>query len=242
MKKGFTLIEMLVVFVILGILSTVGVYSYQAALRKGEVDAFISELQSQLTPVVYGQGSESGTQYNSINDFAIKSTTAFGPGSNVSSGGVKGIAITFVGNTLNTTTNATDSNLKSIKIYNKIGNFSVSEKNTFYLFGGTLSDSISKTIAIPSGVFFDSACLVSDSHANCDTSTPVIGNGQTTDFYIAYHGSNSSPYVFNNSSHKPGFGLRLNFRSQLEPLWYTITFSPYGGMTVGRGCKIKECI
>lgn len=225
MKKGFTLAEMLVVFLILGILTLVGVFSYQNALRKGEIAAFISEVQSGLTQTVYGQGAVRASSYADLASFRTASLAEYTPATSTTIAGVRGILV----------------QTNTISLYRKTGSYSESQKGSFKYEAG---DTIYKVITIPSGVVFDSVCFVSDSHANCEnvaTAQTQLQDGVS----LAYHGSNERPYAFYTSStttYYAGRGIRLSFKTPLQPLWYTITISPYGGMVVGRACTTQVCL
>lgn len=230
--KGFTLIEMLTVFLILGVVSFIGVSNYQAALRKGEIESFISELQTALTPVVYGQGSIRSSGYSDLNNFTQTSLSEYAPTTNGKNGGVRGIVI----------------KVGTISLFNKIGNYSPSESNSFY-YNQSNGDIANKTIVVPPSIIFDSVCTVADSHANCETTVDANSITQVQGgLSIAYHGLNERPYVALINSvgggavMQSGKGLRLNFKSPLEAVWYTITLSPYGGMIVGRRCATQVCL
>ncbi|HEY1041639.1 MAG TPA: type II secretion system protein [Candidatus Paceibacterota bacterium] len=228
MKKAFTLAEMLVVFLILGILTIVGVFSYQNALRKGEIAAFISEVQSGLTPSVYGQGAVRASSYADLASFRTASLAEYTPSTSANIAGVRGILVQ--GNT--------------ISLYRKAGSYSKTQYGSF-AYSASGGDTIYKTITIPPGVVFDSVCFVSDSHANCEA-TATAGTQLQQGVSLAYHGSNERPYAFFASStgtdYYSGRGIRLSFKTPLQPLWYTITLSPYGGMVIGRACTTQVCL
>lgn len=226
MKKGFTLAEMLIVFLILGILTLIGVFSYQSALRKGEVAAYVAELQTTITPTVYGQGTVRKNSYSDLNSFRTASLAEYTPATSISTAGVRGILV--------------QSN--TISLYTKATSY---DRTQYAQFAYAPGDIITQTIKIPPGVFFDSACFVSDSHADCENNASA-DTQLSSGISIAYHGSSERPYSFYNSAgstiYYSGRGVRLSFKAQLQPLWYTITLSPYGGMVVGRGCETQVCL
>ncbi|MBL7131685.1 MAG: type II secretion system protein [Candidatus Omnitrophica bacterium] len=68
MKKGFTLLELMVVIIIIGVLATLGVMQYQAAIEKSrgaEARQILGQLRSQCAAIYMGEGS--GTNCNAGN-------------------------------------------------------------------------------------------------------------------------------------------------------------------------------
>ena len=68
MKKGFTLLELLIVITIIGFLSSLGVSQYQAVIEKSrgaEARQILGQLRSQCAAIYMGEGS--GTNCNAGN-------------------------------------------------------------------------------------------------------------------------------------------------------------------------------
>jgi prepilin-type N-terminal cleavage/methylation domain-containing protein len=60
MKRGFTLLELMVVIIILGVLATLGVMQYQAAIEKSrgaEARQILGQLRSQCAAIYMAEGS-----------------------------------------------------------------------------------------------------------------------------------------------------------------------------------------
>ena len=63
MKKGFTLLELMIVLIILGVLATLGVMQYQAAIEKArgaEARQIIGQLRSQCAGIYMNDPSATG--------------------------------------------------------------------------------------------------------------------------------------------------------------------------------------
>ena len=60
MRKGFTLLELMIVIIILGVLATLGVMQYQAAIEKSrgaEARQILGQLRSQCAAIYMAEGS-----------------------------------------------------------------------------------------------------------------------------------------------------------------------------------------
>jgi len=69
MKKGFTLLELMVVIIILGVLATLGVMQYQAAIEKSrgaEARQIIGQLRSQCAALYMERGTTAQCTTNNL--------------------------------------------------------------------------------------------------------------------------------------------------------------------------------